>query len=149
MFLKSRYVVKAQKNRSIPSVQFSRLSPVPPLPISPASNNIVEAVLTQSQARIAPLTAPSAGTDQNTFGNSVASLLASSDAMENLARFARNMLSLPISKQGNILSSLASAITAGSRIQTAPTNAVIETSVEPPSNILNAQQIFAELSKIF
>uniref|UniRef100_A0A915C5N0 DM13 domain-containing protein n=1 Tax=Parascaris univalens TaxID=6257 RepID=A0A915C5N0_PARUN len=131
-------------SRSLPEVQYSRLAPAPLLPVSPMSTNIAESIFAQSQIRHAP-----PGISGNGIGNAVdggTSLFSTENAVENISKFARNLLALPASNQ-ELFSALAALLT-GPKLPAPINNALVDTqSASTASNIINAQEVFPSLAK--
>uniref|UniRef100_A0A9J2P368 DM13 domain-containing protein n=1 Tax=Ascaris lumbricoides TaxID=6252 RepID=A0A9J2P368_ASCLU len=134
----------SSESRSLPEVQYSRLAPAPLLPVSPMSTNIAESIFAQSQIRHAPR-----GIIGNSIGNAIdggTSLFSSENAVENISKFARNLLILPASNQ-ELFSALASLLT-GPKLPAPTNNALVDTqSASTASNIINAQEVFPSLAK--
>ncbi|VDM38568.1 unnamed protein product [Toxocara canis] len=128
----------------LPEVQYSRLAPAPPLPLSATSTNIAESIFAQSQVRHEPRAITGNGLGSVNDGGT--SLFTSENAIESISKFARNLLALPASNQ-ELFAALASALT-GPKLPTLTGNAVVDPQpASAASNIINAQEIFSSLAK--
>ncbi|KHN70873.1 hypothetical protein Tcan_17340 [Toxocara canis] len=151
----------------LPEVQYSRLAPAPPLPLSATSTNIAESIFAQSQVRHEPRAITGNGLGSVNDGGT--SLFTSENAIESISKFARNLLALPASNQycgastlvfplygtslmsldifEELFAALASALT-GPKLPTLTGNAVVDPQpASAASNIINAQEIFSSLAK--
>ncbi|VDM95981.1 unnamed protein product [Thelazia callipaeda] len=111
---------------------------------STLNNDIVNGVPVQSEPKLPLYSSPTTNVNP-LYNNDLVSFLSSGTTMENLAKLARNLLTLSIqNRPGEILSSLASAVS-GSESFVASSVAPIE--ANRTSGILNIQKVFAELAK--